>query len=179
MTHAATSYTDTTTAPEYELVKQNLMSDLDAAGKLAKLLDLENQLLRASTQAINEELSEVVEAKQPIVDALERNAQQREHWVRPMLNRLQKSNTRGGEKSLKAWMSLIEQDDELLELWQKVEQYIQICQRLNMINGRLIGFRKMRGRRLAEMLFGRPQNDTYSAAGVSESSHGSHSLVQV
>ena len=155
------------------------MSDLDAAGKLAKLLDLENQLLRASTQAINEELSEVVEAKQPIVDALERNAQQREHWVRPMLTRLKKSDARGGEKSLKAWMSLIEQDSELLELWQKVEQYIQVCQRLNMINGRLIGFRKMRGRRLAEMLFGRAQTETYSATGTSQSSRGSHSLVQV
>ncbi|BFM06676.1 flagella synthesis protein FlgN [Halioxenophilus aromaticivorans] len=179
MTHAATSYTDSSLAPEHDLVKENLLSDLDAAGKLAKLLDLENQLLRASTTAINEELSEVVEAKQPIVDALERNAQQREQWVRPMLTRLKNANTRSGDKSLKVWLSLIERDDELLELWNKVEQYIQICQRLNMINGRLIGFRKMRGRRLAEMLFGRPQTDTYSANGQAETSRGSHTLVHV
>lgn len=179
MTNTAASYPAISHIPEYNLIKQNLISDLDAAGKLAKLLDLENQLLRASTQAINEELSEVVEAKQPIVDLLERNAQEREQWVRPMQSKADSSGAKASSKSLKVWLSLIEQDDELLGLWNKIEQYIQICQRLNLINGRLIGFRKMRGRRLAEMLFGRPQTDTYSATGVSETSRGSHSLVHV
>lgn len=179
MTNTATSYTQPSLAPEHDLVKQNLLSDLDAAEKLAQLLDLESQLLKASTQAINEELSEVVEAKQPIVDTLERNAQQREQWVRPMMSRLKNSTSKSSDKSLKMWLSLIERDDELLELWNKVEQYIKTCQRLNLVNGRLIGFRKMRGRRLAEMLFGRPQTDTYSAAGVSESSRGSRSLIHV
>jgi len=179
MTQTATRYTETSLAPEHDLVKQNLLSDLAASVELVKLLDQENQLLRASTETINAQLSAVVEAKQPVVDLLEHNAQQREQWVRPLLARLKNSSANNGQKALKVWLSLIERDDELLELWEDVEQNIKICQRLNLVNGRLIGFRKMRGQRLAEMLFGRPQTDTYSAAGVSESSRGSHSLVHV
>ncbi len=177
MTHTAKQPLNTTAAPSISEIEHNLRSDLAAAKALSNLLDAENQVLRTTTETINSELSQIVEQKQPHIETLEKNAIEREAWIRP---RLTPSDSRASDLNLRqmnAWLDLLAETPELEALWQKIEQYVQICQRLNMINGRLIGFRKQRGQRLAEMLFGRPKTDTYSAAGYSESSRGSHSLV--
>ena len=177
MSNTATRYTEAPLSPRSEAIKQNLLSDLEAAHQLADLLNKENQLLRSTTEAINSELNSVVEAKQSHIDTLEANAIEREAWVKPLLKHSPNSAKAADSQALKAWNSLLSSDQELQQLWDKVEKYVQICQRLNQINGRLIGFRKQRGQRLAEMLFGRPQSDTYSANGQAESSRGSHALV--
>ena len=177
MTNTATVQSDAIASVNTLEIEKNLQSDLEAAKALSSLLDEENQVLRSSTQDINTKLSQVTEAKQNHINALESNALQRENWIKPLLAERADQSKQSNQPQMRVWLELLAQSEELEALWQKVEQYIEICQRLNMINGRLIGFRKQRGQRLAEILFGRPQTNTYSSNGHSESSRGSHSLV--
>lgn len=176
MTHSAHVIPTPAAAVSTDAIEINLQADLEEAKTLASLLDEENQILRSNTESINAQLSRVTEAKQTHIETLERNAIEREQWVSPAVNPAN-GEQKQAQQQMAAWQQLLAQSDNLGTLWQKVEQYIEICQRLNMINGRLIGFRKQRGQRLAEILFGRPQTNTYGANGYSESSRGSHSLV--
>ncbi|WP_317931620.1 flagellar protein FlgN [Halioxenophilus sp. WMMB6] len=177
MTNTASKLSANSQTPALGDIQQNLQSDLEAAKQLAALLDQENTLLRGATATINAELSQVVEAKQAHIETLENNARQRESWVRASIARPASSKTKSSQQAMAAWLQLLQIDAELPSQWQKVESYVHICQKLNLINGRLIGFRRQRGQRLAEMLFGRPTADTYSASGQQEASRGGHSLV--
>lgn len=176
-TNTALRHTARAEQSRHQAIANNLQSDLDAARDLAGLLNRENQLLRSSTDAINAELSSVVEDKQVHIEVLEANAIAREAWIRPLI-KSEKLSAKGMEKQAQlAWLSLLEDNPEFLSTWDRIEKYVQICQRLNQINGRLIGFRKQRGQRLAEILFGKPQANTYSAKGQSEAARASTSFV--
>lgn len=167
----------------YEQLKQHILEELDSALNLARLLDAENQLLTDRDQKIIEELNTVVEQKQKYINQLENNAKIRDQWILENAEKLRSksSNIRGlnSAKSEKIWDVFLAEYTDLQQLWQKVEQHILVCRRLNLINGRLIGYRKQRARRVEEMLFGKSSTPTtYSAQGKSVHNHTSQNLIR-
>lgn len=155
--------------PSHQELIDHLESELTTASALAKLLDQENELLQNTNLEIIENLNEVVETKQVCINQLEENARLRDIWTNLLQHQTQplmKSSSFRQQQiaKQKLWLQFL--DEDLIEKWNKIEQYILICKRLNSINGRLIGFRRQRNRRIEEILFGGSASETtYSANG--------------
>ncbi len=168
----------------YEQLKQHILEELNSALNLARLLDAENQLLTDRDQKIIEELNTVVEQKQIFINQLENNAKIRDQWILENRDKIPSQSahhdqTLSRAKSEKIWDSILAEHADLTQLWQKVEQHILVCRRLNLINGRLIGYRKQRARRVEEMLFGKSSTPTaYTAQGKSVHNHTSQNLIR-
>ncbi len=166
--------------PSHQQLIVHLESERIAVTQLAKLLDKENSLLKMTQEEMLIDLNEVVEHKQACINQLEENAQQRDLWTELAQQQIPEDKPLSVRQKQaikqKRWLKLL--DDELIEKWNKIEQFILICKRLNSINGRLIGFRRQRNKRIEELLFGNSPATTYSASGTAINTRGYQNSIR-
>lgn len=155
--------------PSPEILRAMLAQDTAAIEQLAELLTTERDYLQTRQ---HEQLPDLIEAKDQLLAQLGARSQQRQQWlVQANLSRDQHG-----------WVEFLHRQADtraLIEPWQELIEQFSECQKLNEINGKIIGRSRQTLGQLLNILRGQASGpQLYNADGATAPQNDSQSLVK-
>lgn len=149
-------------------IHELIQHDLATSRQLLALLQKENELTTKRDFGL---MAQLLKEKQPLIEELKLNAQQRSAWLVSL-------NYQPIEKN---WGELLESLNQLdlKKQWDDVKETIEYCQNINDLNGKLINRGLSSHERLLQLMRGNTQQaDTYNAYGTKHTTSFSGTVTQ-
>lgn len=147
-----------------------LRSDLQSLQELNRVLAREHQALEKNSA---ESLNELSETKNQLLEALRQRARQKVRLLVEM-------GFRPDQGASSEFLSGKDVDPAIQNLWQKAQTGLEICQRQNAVNGRIISHMQRRLSRMADILRGNDRSQRlYGSAGETHNLNHNSVLASV
>ena len=151
-----------------KIISTLIEQDLDTTEKLKNILEQEGEALK---QRNHQQVSELIEPKSQYLNALEISSQKRCKILE--ISKLPPTN--------KGWGKLLDTlgSEALIEQWQTLQQAFADCQRLNEVNGKIIGRSRHIFNRLLTIFRGQVETPTlYNQTGNTQNHGGNRTLIK-
>ena len=156
--------------PVLEELETLLGSDLQSLQQLNRALAREHQALEHNSA---DDLSALSEEKNRLLETLRQSARRKVHLLVEM-------GFRPNQGVPSQFLRENGASDALLGLWQKAQTGLEICQRKNAVNGRIINHMQRRLSRMADILRGNDRSQRlYGSAGETQNLNHNSVLASV